>query len=66
MRQLPANVCRCQDDRCASRDKCLRWLQRKPAEGERVVSASSLFPYGQDSAEPCTLMIRDVKGDGNV
>ena len=60
MRSLKPTETRCQDARCPARNRCARWLQRKPEPGERLATSRSLYPHG-DGVAPCPYIIHAVK-----
>jgi hypothetical protein len=47
--RLLNDICRCRDDSCPLREKCLRWLDRdaKPEDGSWIPYAGSLRESGR-------------------
>ena len=51
--KLPPVVCRCHDDGCGLRERCLRWLARNDEGVDRWNNLPSLKPYDEPLDAPC-------------
>ena len=56
--KLANDICRCHDETCKDRFKCLRYLERNTG-GERTPHLPSMFPYDIPIYEDCTNFIGD-------
>jgi hypothetical protein len=59
MRHLRDTDCRCRDDGCPEREKCLRWIERNTRgyATKKVDHSPSLRSYNKPLGDPCNLRI---------